>query len=94
MASSANSFRRADIAREEASPSGDGPLRVPIMNRRKAQVNPGGRVLDQRRHQACRLSTCPAAIARTSCAWSRSFWLAYSSAKRAIAVANFGPFPM
>ena len=48
----------------------------------------------ERSPQPGRLSTSPAAMARTSWAWSRSFWSAYRRANRAIAAVNFGPFPM
>ena len=40
------------------------------------------------------LSMSPAAMARTSWAWSRSFWSAYSWANRLIAVVKFAPLPM
>jgi len=40
------------------------------------------------------LSTAPASIARTSWAWSRSFWSAYAPANWLIAAVNLGPFPM
>ena len=47
-----------------------------------------------REPQPGRLSTAPAAMARTSWAWSRSFWSAYRRANRPIAAVNFGPLPM
>src|SRR4029077_2195310 len=48
---------------------------------------------EERSPQPGRLSTAPAAMARTSWAWSRSFWSAYNRANRPIASGNFRPFP-
>jgi len=44
--------------------------------------------------QPGRLSTAPAAMALTSCAWSLQFWSAYERANRPMAAANLAPFPM
>ena len=93
----------AMVARLRAKPGGDS---LPVVIGDMAEVPVSGPFrlvylifntlfgLLERSPQPGRLSTSPAAMARTSWAWSRSFWSAYRRANRPIAAVNFGPFPM
>ena len=83
--------------------AGDHPGRLPARaDRHGNRVRVGDGVVRgqsapsrvQRAVQPGRLSTAPAAMALTSCAWSLEFWSAYERANRPMAAANLAPFPM